>query len=177
MTRRHIHPTVAFLAMSLAACTPSAHVDADDIEITYLGLRMDGVPTVLPDGPIAIETAFKIGSASLSWTKNLDAEVRVKQVRIVPVTGVDDLGFLETVVVTMAARNPQDAVVVASYQRPAGQVSTPQLAIANPQPVDVAEVWAHKPVTVTLALKGQLPSVPWSVDVTIVIDGEFTAGL
>jgi hypothetical protein len=156
----------------------SVDVAADDVEITYLGLGMTGLPSGLSDGSAAIESGFKLDSSSLSLAKDPDAKIEVKQVRIVPAEGVHDLTFLETVVVTMvAAHNPQIALAIATYQRPSDGALYPQLAITNPQPVDVAGVWADKPVKVTLALRGQLPSAPWSVNVTIVLDGQFTVGL
>lgn len=167
--------SVVLVAMSSAACMTSAEVEADNIEVTWRGLLFQGVPVAASEISVSTEGSFELAPASLAWAKDLDAKARVKQVRIVPAESVQNLSFLELVTATMAAAsNPEKALVVASYQRASAEAQSPQIAIANPEPIDVTEIWAAKQMRVTMALLGQLPTVPWSVDVTIVLDGQFT---
>lgn len=174
------HPlllTLALFSMNSAACMTSVEVKADNIEVTWRGLSFDAAQTSASEAISSTEGSFELDIASLSWAKDLDAKARVKQVRIVPAEGVQDLGFLEFATTTMAATsNPENAMAIATYQRLTAAALEPKLEITNSQPVDVAEIWAAKQVRVGVVLLGQLPTVPWSVDVTVVLDGEITVG-
>lgn len=169
---------LALLALSSAACLSSVDVQAHDIEIIRPGLRFDGTPVPMPNVTLSTATTFELDSSNLSWAKRFDSKVRVKGVRVVPVDGVQDLGFIESATITLAGTsNPQAGITIGRYQRMATQPLTVQLEMNNPEPVDVSGLWSERRIQITLAITGQLPAVPWTVDVTLELDGEFTVGV
>lgn len=162
------------LGLFLGACSP-IEVEANDVEVTQRGIRFDAAPAVLGNVMLSVAQSFEIDSANVAWAKDLNANVQVDKVTLHPTSGVPNLGFIQSLTVSVSdASRAQTPIQVMTFKRAASATVGSDLQVTNTQPVDVTSAWSGDRVRVDLAVSGSLPTTAWSLDMTLLLSGQIT---
>ncbi len=166
---------LAGLAGLLQPACSSIEVDAHNVEVTQRGVNFGAAPAAVANVVLSLSQSFELDSASVAWAKDLNADVRVTSIRLHAASGVQNLDFIRSASLAMSdASKAQTPVTVASYQRPTGAASSPDLEVTNTEPVDVTMAWSGDRVRIDVAVSGTLPATAWSLDVTLLLTGQIT---
>jgi hypothetical protein len=172
------HALRAVLLLGAAAAAACAQVEADvpEAQVTQKGVSFHGTGAWgARPGETAAMQSFALSSSNLSWVKDLNSKIYITQIDLKAASGVEDLSFIRNAHVAMAdAEKMWSAVPVVDYERPDKQGPTSVLTAKSPYPVDVSQVWTADKVLVSVAIAGDLPHKPWSVDVVLYLSGKLS---
>jgi hypothetical protein len=165
--------TLSFLAVAVASC---AQVEADvpEAKVTQKSVTFQGVlGGMWKGGETSTTQFFTLSSAELSWMKDLNSKVCVSAVDLKVVSGVKDLSFIHYGHIAIANGDVMGLPIeIADYVRPEDAEPSVELTARHVPPADISKIWTAKKVVVSVAVAGDLPQKPWSVDVTLHLSGK-----
>lgn len=165
---------LVLLTFGLGACV-EVEAEVPDVEITQHGVMFQGVPGAAYLGEASVTHTFMLSGDQLSFAKDLNSQVYAMEVILRPTGSMQNLDFIRAARVLMS--NPtkgsvQPATEIINYERANDLVSQPILTVKTLVPIDITELWAAEQTAITLTLSGTLPSVDWSVDVSLRLSGK-----
>jgi hypothetical protein len=167
----------------MTGCSPIVDANFSEIEVTRLDI---GVPAAPSAGATAVNFQFTFSSGQLGANTKPDAQSRIRsaelrQLSITAKTGVSDLSFIQTFhAVAFVPLNKNTTtqttrlVEIADYQRRGDATAGKTFSIPLPEPVDLLPLLrpsSTEPakVIVSVNLGGQLPTISWTTDVSMVL--------
>jgi hypothetical protein len=164
-------------------CSPVVDATFSDIEIGRSDIPVPGAPAA---GVSTVGFQFTFASGQLGANTNPEAQSRIRQadlreLSIVAKTGVSDLSFIQTLhavafVPLSKSTNIETTrqVEIADYQRRDTASVGKTFKVPLPEPVDLLPLLrpsSTEPakVVVSVSLGGQLPTVGWTTDVSMVL--------
>jgi hypothetical protein len=172
-----VRVVMAWIALAVAGCGMSVDGELPDIEVVQPGIAFPGVPADGRDEitvtlPVAEQVHDRLGLAPDAY-----AQVLAHELRITLRSGVDDLGFVRSLRISMTGVDELTgggpSVEVARYDRGDPRPVGAELVLPRVPPADVTAAWRSDLVVITLQVVGTLPAEAWSVDV----GGRFSAKL
>jgi hypothetical protein len=153
-------------------------VGLPDVEITQHGLKMAGVPGAAQVGDVSVTSSFTLSSSTTAWTKRLNCEVYVHQVKVAANGSLADLGFIEIARVTgNDPVRPEGVTELLNYARTEGTPPSSDIEVSMPTPIDITTLWSADQAVIELQVAGQLPEQDWTVDVTLSLSGKIACQL
>lgn len=184
----HCFMGFALVSSLLLGCTPSVEIDAPDIEVTQPNLQFPALPAGVPEGTPLPPVVFAISTAKLGATNNSDAGTlkKIQRLQITRVVfkadpGIDNFTFLTHLTVRAATTwsgaqlsSDPDTLTIVDYQAPADGAIGTELQMPVSPPVNLLPLWAHTWLYLAITVSGDLPRVPWSVDVVFSLSLKLT---
>lgn len=166
---------IALVALA-SGCSFSVEADLPEVEITQRGLLVPGVPQTTPPSEVSVTSSFTLSSSDAAWAKDMNSDVRVHQVMIVPAGGTPNLDFIDLARMTMSASpTSQYTTEIMNYQRGTQAPSSSVIEVSmSSAPVDITAAWSAANTIIEVQIAGQLPAQDWTVDVTLNLSGKIT---
>jgi hypothetical protein len=168
---------------ALLGCSPVVDANFSEIEVTRLDI---GVPAAPSAATTTVNFQFTFSSGQLGANTKPEAQSRIRsaelrQLSISAKTGVSELSFIETLhavafVPLSKSTSTQTTrqVEIADYQRRGETTVGRTFLVPLPEPVDLLPLLrpaSPEPakVIVSVNLGGQLPTVSWTTDISMVL--------
>jgi hypothetical protein len=163
------------LTAMTSACAPSFEADLTEVEVTQRGVKMSAVPSSAPAGDVSISGAFTLSSSDAAWSKRMNSNILVHQVKIARAGSLSGLDFIRLARATVAAdANPDSTTEIMKYDRGPDSASGLSIEVDMPVPVDITTAWTADRTVFGFQLAGQLPAEDWIIDVTLRLSGKIT---
>ena len=154
-------------------CTPSFEADLTDVEVTQRGVKVAAAPSCTPAGDISVTTAFTLSSSDGGWAKSVNTEVLVHHVGIALGGSLPSLDFITSARSTVAAdASPGNATEIMDYVRNESSPSGTVIDVDLPAPVDITIPWSADKTVIEIELVGRLPTLDWTIDVSLGLSGK-----
>jgi hypothetical protein len=163
--------SLAVLALAGAGCGFSVEAEIPEVEVTQHDLAFDGVPPAELVGDASMTRTFSQMHERLELPEGIDAEVHALGVTLKAKHGVQDLGFIKNLRITMAD-GAHEPVVVLDYEQAPGATAGTELTMGTANPINTFDQWKTDSATFTMEVGGTLPSNAWTVDLTIRFAGK-----
>ena len=168
----------ALLLASLASVACSASADIPEVKVTQSDVAFDGVPRVpgLTDVTTTLQTQFD-HPKGFALPDMLDPELYPLSARVQARDGMENLGFIQEIKLTIASRSPDapPPIVVASYRRTGSNAASgKQIELQTDSDSDVLSYWETKNAYYDLEVSGVLPENNWAVDVVFSFSGKLS---
>ena len=167
-------------------CSPVVDATFSDVEVTRLDIPVPGAPT---GAPTNVNFQFTFASGQLGANTKPDAQSRIKAVdlhRLVikAKSGITDLSFIQTLhAVAFVPLSKTTNIIttrqveIADFQRRDATTVGKEFEVPLPEPVDLLPLLrpsSTEPakVVVSVNLGGQMPTVNWTTDVSMVLSLE-----
>lgn len=169
--------TFAALASLLATGCPLVTVDAEIQSAcsTRHDVAVDPAPADRT-GPRAVQLDLELALDELQALLALDADIRFAHVRFEPTSGIADLAFIDAAHVVVASANPDSTLPSLTVADCAGDCPRDGIDLLLPA-ADGANVMDYVRaghLVVDATFDGELPSVPWTLDITVCTRGVAT---
>jgi hypothetical protein len=147
-------------------CGP-VEAELPDVEITHHDISVPGLPLERVAGEPVITVPWVQRLSPVRIDRDAFQSVLVRAVIITPKAGVDDLGFIRSLRLTVAPQSGGGAPVeIARYVRGVDvEDDGPDLRLVTDPPAEVLESWRANAAVITLEVSGTLPPERWTVDV------------
>ncbi len=173
---------VMCLAIVFAGCSPVVDAQFPDLEVTRPDIPILAATTA---GLSSVPFQFSLQSGTLGASSNPDVQagivaVKLHQLVLTAKTVISDLSFIQTLhalacvpirstpSTTVSARQ----VEIADYVRKAPLPASATFDVPIPEPVDLLPLLQPSPtepnrIVVIVNLGGELPTTPWTADVSM----------
>jgi hypothetical protein len=172
--------------LALVGCSPIVDASFSDIEVTRLDIPVPGAASAAVS---TVNFQFTFASGQLGANSKPDAQSRIRgcdlrELSISAKSGISDLSFIQTLhavafVPLSKSTNIQTTrqVEVADYQRRDSTAVGKTFLVPLPEPVNLLPLLqpsSTEPakVVVSVSLGGQMPTVNWTTDVSMVLSVE-----
>ncbi len=174
------------LGFVAVACSPVVDGTFSEVEVTRLDISVPGAPA---SAPTSVSFQFTFASGQLGANTKPDAQSRIKavdlhQLSIRAKSGISDLSFIQSLhAVAFVPISKTTNIVttrqveIADYQRRSATIVGAEFDVPLPEPVDLLPILrpsSTEPakVVVSVNLGGQMPTVSWTTDVSMVLSVE-----
>lgn len=179
-------PLLGLVTVLLFGCSPVVDASFSDVEVTRSDIPVPGAPS---SSPTNVPFSFTVSSGQLGANTDLNAQSRIRsmnlhQLSLTAKSGISDLSFvskLHAVAFVPLSKTETSQttrmVEIADYERITDTPVGRTLEIPLPEPVDLVPLLRpSKPepakIVVSVNLSGQLPTVDWTTDVSMVLSME-----
>ena len=163
-------------AVLCTACT-LVEVDADIRAAcsTRHDVEIEAAPAAA-SGEIDVDVEVELDLAAIDALAGLDAELRVEHVRLQPTSGIDDLVFVEAAHVTLASADPDVALPTVTIVACDGDcpAAAELLLPSELGDMNALQYATSGPLAIGATIRGELPVVPWTMDVEVCAAGHAT---
>lgn len=130
-------------------------------------------PMPAADAHGVIDVEFDLALDELDWLEDVDAELRFTHVRARPTSGVTSLAFIDAARVTIASADPAAALpTLTVVECSAGSCPRAgELLLPSELQTDAIAYATAGSLVVTATIAGELPTVPWTIDVEVCAEG------
>ncbi len=181
-----LRPLLCLVTLVLLGCSPVVNANFSDVEVTRSDIPVPAAPS---SNPTNVPFSFTVGSGQLGANTDLNAQSRIRSMDLHRLTltaksGITDLSFVSRLhavafVPLSKTETSQTSrmVEIADYERVATTPVGRTLEIPLPEPVDLVPLLRpSKPepakIVVSVNLTGELPTVDWTTDVSMVLSME-----
>lgn len=179
--------SLAYLGLlALVGCSPIVDASFSDVEVTRLDIPVPGAPV---GAASTVNFQFTFASGQLGANSKPDAQSRIRtcdlrELTIKAKSGISELSFIQNLhavafVPLSKSTNIQTTrqVEIADYQRRDTKAVGKTFMVPLPEPVDLLPLLqpsSTEPakVVVSVSLGGQMPTVSWTTDVSMVLSVE-----
>jgi hypothetical protein len=157
--------------VTLPACPLlDLQVDVPEVCVTYRGIQVDAVP----EGQMMVEQSFTLDDLGpLAQLAEQDgSDVRFLRAEVRATSGLADFGFVHQATLTVASGDPSSTLPsVDVFDCEDCATSDATLDVEATSPIDSRAYVQSGSLVVTIALAGQAPTEPWTMDVDICMSG------
>jgi hypothetical protein len=152
-------------------CVIAAEAELPDVEVASEGIAVPAAPAEADGNDVALTVGFRQKPNRAGLAKSSFSEVHVLSVNLKSSGGVSDLAFLKSLRVTATSTEAEAAgrppIEISRYARVGAKSVGPALQMSTDPPADITELWKAKELIFSLEVAGQLPTVPWTADVSL----------
>ncbi len=171
------------IALALLGCSPIVDADFPDVQVTRSDIAVPAAPS---STPTSVAFSFSVGSGQLGANTDPSAQSRIRsmelrQLWLTAKSGITDLSFISRLhavaFVPLSKTTSTETtrlVEIADYERRGEAVVGATFHVPLPEPVDLLPLLRPiKPepakIVVSVNLGGELPTVSWTTDVSMVV--------